>query len=261
MTGARNPGLEIPDDRADHYLGLPGAHIVATDALLTVRDNLADVLAAKAMMCVHGDAGLGKTLSVNASLRELADGMVCRVQFRARPTPRDIRHELFRALQIGGEPPSKPIEFDAVLKDVLGGRFRVLVCDEAQWLSRECFEYWRHLWDDRATDIAIVFVGGGDCYQVLRREPMLSSRVYVWQEFCRMPREQVLRVIPAYHQIWAGTDPEVIGFADAHAGHGNFRAWAKITAHAARALTRLDRAAVDHEVLGWVFSKLSGRAG
>jgi hypothetical protein len=45
------------------------------------------------------------------------------------------------------------------------------------WLPRECFEYWRHLWDDRATDIAIVFVGGGDCYQVLRREPMLSSRV------------------------------------------------------------------------------------
>ena len=261
MTGARNPGLEIADDRADHYLGLPGAHIVATDVLLMVRDNLADVLNAKAIMCVHGDAGLGKTLSVNASLRELADGMVCRVQFRARPTPRDIRHELFRALRIGGEPPSKPVEFDAVLKDVLGQRFRVLVCDEAQWLSRECFEYWRHLWDDRATDIAIVFVGGGDCYQVLRREPMLSSRVYVWQEFCRMPREQVQRVIPAYHEIWAGTDPEVIGFADAHAGHGNFRAWAKITAHAARALDRLDRPVVDRDVLGWVFSKLSGRAG
>ncbi|WP_211363526.1 ATP-binding protein [Saccharothrix saharensis] len=201
MTGARNPDLEIAEDRADHYLGLPGAHIVATDALLTVRDNLADVLAAEAMMYVHGDAGLGKTLSVNASLRELADGTVCRVQFRARPTPRDIRHELFRALGIGGEPPSEQIEFDAVLKDVLGQRFRVLVCDEARWLSRECLEYWRHLWHDRATDIAIVFVGG-DCYQVLRREPMLSSRVYVWQEFRRMPREQVLRVIPAYHSIW-----------------------------------------------------------
>ena len=59
-------------------------------------------------------------------------------------------------------------------------------CDEAQWLSRECFELWRHLWDDRRTDIAIVFVGGGDCYRVLRREPMLSSRVYVWQEFRRL---------------------------------------------------------------------------
>ena len=53
--------------------------MVATEALLVLRDNLADVVAAKAMMCVHGDAGLGKTLSVNASLRALAPADVCRV--------------------------------------------------------------------------------------------------------------------------------------------------------------------------------------
>ncbi|UJW32703.1 ATP-binding protein [Saccharothrix sp. AJ9571] len=98
--------------------------------------------------------------------------------FRARPTPRDIRHVLYDALQIGGPPPGKPIEFDAVLKKALSQRFRVLVCDEAQWLSRECFEYWRHLWDDRATDIAIVFVGGGGCYQVLWVTCVVSGR---WQ--------------------------------------------------------------------------------
>ncbi|EFV93471.1 AAA family ATPase [Nocardia puris] len=248
------------DARADHYLGLVGARVVATDALMMVHDNLADVMAAKAMMCVHGDAGLGKTLSVNTSLRRLAPGLVCRVQFRARPTPRDIRYTLFEALGVGGTPPKKPIEFDSVLKDVLAERFRILVCDEAQWLSRECFEYWRHLWDDRRTDIAIVFVGGGDCYEVLRREPMLSSRVYVWQEFRRMPVEQVLRVIPAYHPIWEHADPEVIAFADSHAGHGNFRSWAKITAHAAATLSKTGREVVDRDVLGYVFSKISGRS-
>ena len=51
------------DERDDHYLGLAGANVVATEALLVLPDNLADVVAAKAMMCVHGDAGLGKTLS------------------------------------------------------------------------------------------------------------------------------------------------------------------------------------------------------
>ncbi|MFD6857895.1 hypothetical protein ACFWB0_02820 [Rhodococcus sp. NPDC060086] len=56
-----------------------------TDALMLTRDNIADVIDAKAMMCVHGDAGVGKTFSVNASLRELAADTVCRVQFRARP--------------------------------------------------------------------------------------------------------------------------------------------------------------------------------
>lgn len=249
------------DGRADHYLGLPGAQVVATDALLMLRDNLADVVEAKAMMCVHGDAGLGKTLSVNASLRALAPGLaaeVCRVQFRARPTPRDIRHVLFDALSVSGSPPRRPIEFDALLKDVLAERFRVLVCDEAQWLSRECFEFWRHLWDDRRTDIAIVFVGGGDCYRVLRREPMLSSRVYVWQEFRRMTRDQVLVVIPAFHPVWADADPEDIAYVDAHAGHGNFRAWSKITSHVVIGLRRLERPRPDRQVLQWVFSRLGG---
>lgn len=234
MSRPRNPSPEVGEERADHFLGLPGANIVATEALLLTQDNLSEVIEAKAMMCVHGDAGLGKTLSVNAPLRQLAPGTVCRVQFRSRPTARDILHVLFDALVIGGSPPGTPIVFDHVLKDVLAERFRVLVCDEAQWLSRECFEYWRHLWDDRRTDIAIVFVGGGDCYQVLR-------------------------VIPAYHPIWENTDPEVIEFAVAHDGHGNFRSWAKITAHADRPLQRLDRTAMDRDVLGWVFAKLSGR--
>ncbi len=37
-------------------------------------------------------------------------------------------------------PPLEPIEFDRLLKDVLSERFRVLVCDEAQWMSRECHD-------------------------------------------------------------------------------------------------------------------------
>lgn len=61
---------------------------------------------------------------------------------------------------------------------------------------------------------------------MLSREPMLSSRVYVWQEVRRMTPEQVLRVIPA---VWQNTDPDLISFADAHARHGNLRSWAKLT--------------------------------
>ena len=57
-----------------------------------------------------------------------------------------------------------------------------------------------------------------------RREPILSSRVYVWQEFRRMTPEQVLRVIPAFHPVWENTDPQTIAFADSHAGHRNLDA-------------------------------------
>jgi len=256
---ASTPGQDVDlNERIDHYLGLAGASVVATDSLLALHENLADLVAARAMMCVHGDAGLGKTLSVNAALRDLAPDDVFRVQFRARPTPRDIRHVLFDALGLSGAPPARPIEFDRLLKDALAERFRVLVCDEAQWLSRECFEFWRHLWDDRRTQIAIVFVGGGDCYRVLRREPMLSSRIYIWQEFRRLSREQVLAVIPAFHPVWENATAGDIAHADIHAGHGNFRNWARITAHTVTGMQRLGRERPDRDVLDWVFTRLGG---
>jgi len=73
--------------------------------------------------------------------------------------------------------------------------------------------------------------------------------------------EQVLAVIPASHPVWAGADPGDIAYADVHAGHGNFRAWAKITAHVVTALARLDRGRPDREILQWVFSRLGGSGG
>ncbi|WP_245984914.1 ATP-binding protein [Streptomyces tateyamensis] len=203
---AVRPGM-LPPERADHYLHLQGACTVATEALRTARENIAATLEARAMMCISGAAGNGKSLSVNASLRLLAPHDSYRIAFRARPTPRDIRHELFRALGLPGEPPGRPIEFDAVLKDALSRGFHVLVCDEAQWMSRECFEYWRYLWDDPATDIAVVFAGGDGCAKVLRREPMLASRVYIWQQAHPLTLPEVLATIPAFHPLWEGVPP------------------------------------------------------
>ncbi|MBF6468270.1 hypothetical protein IU427_24285 [Nocardia beijingensis] len=58
-------------------------------------------------------------------------------RLRAPCPPDTTRHPpytLFDALAIGGAPPRKPIEFGKVLKEVLSERFRILVCDEAQWM-------------------------------------------------------------------------------------------------------------------------------
>ncbi|WP_328393777.1 hypothetical protein [Nocardia sp. NBC_00416] len=68
-------------------------------------------------------------------------------------------------------------------------------------------------------------------------------------------------MIPAFHPVWEHAEPQIVAFADEHAGHGNFRAWAKITSHTVRALARMQRKQVDQEVMGWVFSKLSGLSG
>ncbi|PZH20270.1 hypothetical protein C1I97_01395 [Streptomyces sp. NTH33] len=240
------------------YVDLPDACVVTTRALLAARENITDTVAARAMMCIHGGAGFGKTLAVNTCLRELEPGEdVRKITFRARPTARAVRYELFTALDLAGEPPRHPSEFDRLLKTALAERPRTFLVDEAQWLNGEAFEYFRYLWDEPSTQLAIIFVGGAGCHTVLRREPMLSSRVFIWQQFTRLTPSEVLEVIPLFHPVWADADPDDITFADSHATHGNFRAWAQLTAHARTALARTGRARVDQELLRWAFSRLA----
>lgn len=255
-TAGRRGGL--PREREDHYMRLPGAHIVGTKALLAVREDIRAAIDAKAMVCVYGAAGRGKSLAVNASLRELAPTHTHRITFRARPSTRDLRHELFHALGLPGRPPAHAIEFDRTLRGALEER-RVLVCDEAQWLSKLCFEYLRYLWDDPGTDLTIVFTGGNGCFEMLQSEPMLESRVYAWQELGPMPLAEVLTVIPAFHPVWEHAEPDLIATCDREAAHGNFRAWAKITHHLVRGLRESGRTAVDEDLLRWAYSKLTAR--
>ncbi|MEW2418896.1 hypothetical protein AB0953_35230 [Streptomyces sp. NPDC046866] len=52
-----------------------------------------------------------QTLAANVCLRELERTRgeeVCRISFRARPTARALRHDLFLALGLPGEPPRHP---------------------------------------------------------------------------------------------------------------------------------------------------------
>ncbi|MFE7236494.1 hypothetical protein ACFY3J_38255 [Streptomyces sp. NPDC001231] len=71
------------------YVDLPDASVVTTRALLTARENITDSVAARAMMCIHGGAGFGKTLAVNICLRGLEPHEdVRKITFRARPTAR-----------------------------------------------------------------------------------------------------------------------------------------------------------------------------
>ncbi|MFE1442926.1 AAA family ATPase [Streptomyces sp. NPDC058739] len=248
----------LPAERDDHYMRLPGAHVVSTRSLLTARENIRAAIEAKAMICIYGQAGQGKSFAVNASLRELAPAVTRRIQFRARPSTRDLRHELFHALGLPGRPPAHAIEFDRILRGALEEP-RVLVCDEAQWLSKLCFEYLRYLWDDTDSDLTIIFTGGNGCFEMLQSEPMLESRVYAWQEITRMSLDEVLEVVPAFHPLWGDADPDLIALCDQEAAHGNFRAWAKITHHLHLGLRETGRPRLDEDLLRWAYSKLRTR--
>ncbi|MET9819567.1 ATP-binding protein [Streptomyces sp. NPDC006355] len=175
----------------------------------------------------------------------------------ARPTARAVRYELFTAPDLAGEPPRPPSEFDRLLKTALAERPRTFLVDEAQWLNGQAFEYVRYLWDEPSTQLAIIFVGGKGCHTVLRREPMLSSGIFIWQHFTRLTPSEVLDAIPLFHPIWANADPDDITFADQHAPHGNVRAFAQLTAHTHTAMARTGRPRVEQELLRWAFSRLA----
>ncbi|CAL9326203.1 hypothetical protein SUDANB135_07017 (plasmid) [Streptomyces sp. SudanB135_2055] len=239
------------------YLDLPDARIVATEALLEAGENIADTIDARAMSCIYGDAGLGKTFSVHAALKEVAPDLVLLLQFRARPTPRDIRMELFDVLHLEGKPPAHPSEFDRLLKRSLARRPYILVCDEAQQFSRECFEFVRHLYDTGKgkSRPAVLFVGGEECYKTLYNEPALASRIYIWQEFTPMEPAEVAKNIPLFHPVWANASPELIDFIDQEAGGGTFRMWSKVTHHVLEGMKRRGLSEVDETLARWAIRR------
>jgi len=133
----------------------------------------------------------------------------------------------------------------------------LVIMDEAQWLNRECFEYLRHLHDDPDTRFALLFVGGDGCYELLRREPMLNSRLYAYQRFGPLPPAAVLAVIPTY----AAADAAVPRLVNDTCGHGNFRSWARFTCHASRLCRRTGRTVCDEEIARNAFRTLGGYRG
>lgn len=240
-----------------HYQGLAGAAVVATDALLDARDLIEALCEAEAMGAIYGPAGTGKSFAVAQSLAGHPEQDWLRTDLRARPTLRDVRAELCRLLKLQGGRLS-PFETDWALKTALAQRFWLIVIDEAQWLNRECFEYLRYLHDDPRTRFALLFVGGAGCYEVLRREPMLDSRIYAHQRFGALTPEEVFALLPGYHRIYAGADRALLALVDEVCAHGNFRSWARFTHHAARLTERTGRAVCDEEIARNAFRYLGG---
>jgi hypothetical protein len=254
--GDDEPRSHHPSPRhSDHYLGLKGAHLVPTTATRTTHAQLRTVIEAHAMMCVHGGVGLGKTVAVNTSLRDLAPDNTLRLQLSS-PNMSKIRTSLFRLLNLPGDPPGRSALCDEMLKDALSKDFRVLVCDEAQWLDTKAFEFFRELWDDPDTDLAIVFVGAENCHQKIRNRPALASRILTWQQFSPLTPGEVLATMPHYHPLWAGVPAQDLQWINDLACHGNFRNWAKITYHLQDAMTRHPTIGYSNDLVRWAFSNL-----
>lgn len=133
--------------------------------------------------------------------------------------------------------------------------------DEAQWLNRECLEYLRYLHDDPRTTFALLLVGGAGCYEVISREPMLSSRLYTHLRFSSLTPDEVRTVIPVYHPIYKDVPGSLINHINMEWPRGNFREWAKFTDHARRLVRKSGREVVDVEIARNVIARISGDGG
>ncbi|MFE7854041.1 AAA family ATPase [Streptomyces sp. NPDC057403] len=215
-----------------HYLGLPGARSMLTDASAETYANLHTTLNANggngAIMCVHGGVGLGKTFAVNLHLDELAPHTTLRVKLSSSKI-QALRAALYKKLELPGQAPLNSTRCETMLKEALAETPRVLVVDEAQWLDTRAFEFIRELWDDEDTRLAVILVGAETCYQKIKNRPALDSRILIWQRYKPLTPTEVLTVIPQYHSLWADVPGDDLLWIDDLACHGNFRQWAKIT--------------------------------
>ncbi|TFV30109.1 ATP-binding protein, partial [Streptomyces sp. T1317-0309] len=195
-----------PEPGPRHFLSLPHAQTVPTPTLDAVHRALEQTLAEQAAMCLYGDAGCGKTFAVQSVLDKtsvsrpglLGGVRICHLSPRPAPTPTALRAELLSHVGMGitGSPTRDPGVLDATLRTHLAAHQHLLVVDEAGRLTTGCVEYLCYLLDDPATQLALVLIADPGGIRMLRRQPLLASRIAVLLQVLPLTPDEVRWAIP-----------------------------------------------------------------
>lgn len=222
-----------------HYLGLKGANVVTTDALNDTLDLLRMVWRHNAIGVILGEAGMGKTFSLQTALSLMPDIDFIWITLPTDTTARLVSQKLVEALT--GEPATK-IERNEVLRlkaqQLLLERRCLVVVDESQHLHRTGIEAMRYVHDACGCSFPIILAGGNGCWDVLSKQPMLRSRIFDAVRHVPMTMNDVLEVLPEYHPIYAGVDRAVLEMVNDKYCQGVFRNWAAFTLKAAETLKK-----------------------
>ncbi len=233
--------ISVFDPPVRHHASPPGVGIVETEGLLLSEQALQYVIANRLLGALTGVSGTGRTFTLEELLRGRVDIRVVWIEVQVKPTMLSIARAIALAL-LGEVPTGSRHELSYRLQDVLvdqpGGKPLVLVLDEAQRLNRECAEYLRYLHDPHSTRFAMVLAGGNGCWETIRREPMLHSRVHEPVFFRPLSDQAVLETLPNYHTMFGQADPELLLWVNQERCQGILRHWSAFTASAAQLLER-----------------------
>ena len=213
-----------------HYQGLKNARTIETASFLATEQAIDRIRLTTALMAVIGGPGTGKTFAIRQILRTRSDIDHVWVQFPMESTPRLVSQKLVEALT--GERLPK-IEQNEILRqraiELLQKRKPLVVIDEAQNLNKACIEGLRYLHDVSGCSFPMILAGGDGCWDVLRAERMLKSRILDFVRHRALSEEEVEEIIPTYHPIYETMNLQLIKNIDARRCQGEFRIWAAFT--------------------------------
>jgi hypothetical protein len=236
---------------------------VDTDYELSVQDAIDQGLAnigtsLPRIGVVYGEAGVGKTETVKSVLSGF-DVETLKFEFPPRTTMKEIARTLYG--EVSGEDNNhNRYTLTHMLIPLLEERPRLFVIDETQRLSHECVEHLRFIHDLERSQVAYLFVGGNGCWELIRRFPMLQSRVIRAVEITPLRNDDLLDMIPRYHPIYEHLDHELIIDINDRFARGIFRNWAVFTATARTVLRRAPEPALNKRFVDDVLA-LVGKAG
>ncbi|WP_206442715.1 ATP-binding protein, partial [Streptomyces boncukensis] len=183
---------------------MPGAPGISTRQAGEVAEALVHTAAARAVPCLYGDPGQGRTVALHQALRLLPRRLVARPALVAvKPALPQLRAALLEAF--GHSALSLPLArraeaADRALLDALSSP-GVLVIDDAQRIApAELDDPWL-LADAPPTQTCLVQCGAG-AEHTLARAPALASRVLTWQHTPRLDAAQVPGVLRLFHPVW-----------------------------------------------------------